>query len=197
MFGLLYYLFCLPIFQYIKCGNSLPSDKICHYGRLEDSAFAMKQMQDNPWIIVQYIGIICSISCFNVFGIATTKYASAAQRSTIDTSRTILIWICSVAFLGEQFLPMSIIGFVFLAFGTLMYNEIIEIPFCGFNYMTKKAIAKREGVEDTKDMDFVGSSPHAAYDSNRNKRAMSGVAERENKDEFLLAVENVHDSQVE
>jgi hypothetical protein len=138
MFGLLYYLFCLPIFQYIVCSNGL-----CNYGRLEDSAFAMKQMQANPLIIVQYLGIICSISCFNVFGIATTKYASAAQRSTIDTSRTILIWICSCAFLGEAFLPMSIIGFVMLAFGTLLYNEIFELPFLGMNYMTKRAIALR------------------------------------------------------
>jgi len=100
-------------------------------------------MADNPVIIVQYIGIICSISCFNVFGIATTKYASAAQRSTIDTSRTILIWICSCSFLGEAFLPWSIVGFISLAFGTLMYNEIIEIPFCGLNANTKRAIATR------------------------------------------------------
>ena len=101
-------------------------------------------MADNPWIIVQYVGIICSISCFNVFGIATTKYASAAQRSTIDTSRTILIWICSCSFLGEAFLPFSIIGFLMLAFGTLLYNEIIELPVLGFNENTKRAIALRE-----------------------------------------------------
>jgi hypothetical protein len=163
MFGLLYYLFCLPIFQYILCDNGL-----CNYGRLEDSAFAMKQMADNPAIIAWYGGIICSISCFNVFGISTTKYASAAQRSTIDTSRTILIWIMSCAFLGEAFLPWSIVGFIMLAFGTLMYNEIIEIPFCGFNYMTKRAIALRNqdslDPEAEKDEGYMGTSPHAAYD---------------------------------
>ena len=178
MFGLLYYLFCLPIFQYIVCTSLL-----CNYGRFEDSAFAMKQMADNPVIIVQYLGIICSISCFNVFGIATTKYASAAQRSTIDTSRTILIWICSVAFLGETFLPYSIIGFVSLAFGTLLYNEIIEVPFLGLNKNTKRAIALRNeddaNPEDLKDEGYMATSPHAAYDSNRNKRAIADAGQKE------------------
>lgn len=55
-----------------------------------------------------------------------------------------------------------------LAFGTLMYNEIIEIPFCGFNYMTKRAIALRNqdsnDPEGEKDEGYMGTSPHAAYD---------------------------------
>lgn len=185
MFGLLYYLFCLPIFQYIVCTMGL-----CNFGRLEDSAFAMKQMADNPVIIAQYFGIICSISCFNVFGIATTKYASAAQRSTIDTSRTILIWICSCAFLGEAFLPLSMIGFVMLAFGTLMYNEIFELPFWGFNEWTKRAIAARNqdsaNPEDLKDESYMATSPHAAYDSNRNKRAIADATKEEKDGDFLL-----------
>jgi hypothetical protein len=60
-------------------------------------------MMANGWIIALYCGIICSIASFNVFGISTTKYASAAQRSTIDTSRTLLIWVIDCLFLGADF----------------------------------------------------------------------------------------------
>jgi hypothetical protein len=87
-----------------------------------------------------------------------------------------LIWACSCWFLDEAFLPWSIVGFVLLAAGTLLYNEIVELPFFGFNYMTKRAIAERNEdsalPEDLKDVGYMATSPHAAYDSNRNKRAI-------------------------
>ena len=89
---------------------------------------------------------IISIAAFNSFGIATTKYASAAQRSTIDTSRTLLIWIFSCLLGLETFEPWCIPGFVLLVIGTLLYNEIVVLPCLGFDGNTKLAIAKREGA---------------------------------------------------
>lgn len=170
MWGLCYYLALLPVFQWITCpvpGEGLAA--LCNYGRLEDSAFAFKQMAANPVIIVEYIGIICSISLFNVFGISTTKYASAAQRSTIDTSRTVLIWVCSCSFLGEPFLWQEIPGFISLVAGTLIYNEIVELPCLGCNQNTRRAIAERN--EDADDeTPYMATSPHAAYDTSRNRR---------------------------
>jgi drug/metabolite transporter (DMT)-like permease len=85
-----------------------------------------------------------SIAFFNGLGVACTLYASAAQRSTIDTSRTLTIWIISCLFLGEPFHPWAILGFFSLTFGTLLYNEIIIIPCFGFNKNTKIAIEKRK-----------------------------------------------------
>jgi uncharacterized membrane protein len=101
-------------------------------------------MKEHPWLIVQSIGIIISIACFNATGVAITKHASAAQRSTIDTCRTLVIWIMSLLFLGEEFLPLEIIGFILLVGGTLIYNEIWvpNIEFMKKN--TKAEIAKRE-----------------------------------------------------
>ena len=90
-------------------------------------------MKENPILIVQTFFSIMSIACFNSFGIACTKYASAAQRSTIDTSRTLTIWILSVLLLNEAFQPWAILGFVSLAFGTLLYNEIIVLKFFAFD----------------------------------------------------------------
>jgi len=50
----------------------------------------------NIWIFILAIATIGSISCFNTFGLSVTKFASAAQRSTIDTSRTVFIWMFSL-----------------------------------------------------------------------------------------------------
>lgn len=70
---------------------------MCPEGVLEDSKEAFRQMGDNKTLIVQSVGIIISIACFNACGVAITKYASAAQRSTVDTCRTLLIWFVSIA----------------------------------------------------------------------------------------------------
>lgn len=85
-------------------------------------------MSKYHWLILQSVFIILSISMFNATGVAITKYATAAQRSTVDTSRTLLIWIISVFIGWEDFLPLELLGFVFLVAGTLIYNEIITVP---------------------------------------------------------------------
>ena len=133
---------------------------LCNYNYLENSAFAFYQMSLNSWIIVESFASICSVACFNICGISTTKYASAAQRSTIDTSRTLLIWIFSCLLLGEPFEPLQIPGFVLLVSGTLLYNEIVVLPIWGFNQWTKSAIAAREGKGGSSDgNNYVATSP--------------------------------------
>jgi len=73
MWGLCYYMVLLPVFQYIQCEG-----KLCNYHYFENSSYAFAQMGDNFGIIALSFGVIVSIACFNSFGIATTKYASAA-----------------------------------------------------------------------------------------------------------------------
>jgi len=89
VWGFLITVILLPIFQQINCG---PSD-LCYYGKLEDTMRAFADMKANGLIILSSILICFSIASFNAFGVTVTKNASAAQRSTIDTSRTVLIWI--------------------------------------------------------------------------------------------------------
>ena len=146
MWGVLYYLTLLPIMQSIKCSGDQGLEKLCNFGYLENSSYAFKQMSENGVIIALAFMMAASIAIFNVCGIMTTKYASAAQRSTIDTSRTVIIWIMSAFVLNlETFEWQAIIGFVMLTFGTLLYNEIIVLPFLGFDQNTKEAKAAREG----------------------------------------------------
>lgn len=48
----------------------------------------------------------------------------------------------------EPFLPWEIPGFILLAIGTLLYNEIVVFPYFGFNLYTKEALAKKAGQSD-------------------------------------------------
>lgn len=91
--------------------------------------------------------MMVSIACYNVCGITTTKLASAAQRATIDTSRTLIIWMMSCLLGLEVFHWEAIFGFVFLVFGTLVYNEIIVIPIWGLDQNTKEKIELRNAGE--------------------------------------------------
>lgn len=173
MWGLAVYMLLLPLMQYIRCGYPGGSGlaSLCDYGNLENSAFAYYQIGINKGIIGFYIGYMISIAAFNSFGIATTKYASAAQRSTVDSCRQLTVWAMSIILFGDPVEPLCLVGFAILVFGTLLYNEIIELPCLGFNQNTKRAIAAREGGSG-KANDFMMSSPAAAYDAKRNTRNM-------------------------
>ena len=97
-------------------------------------------------------------------------------------------------------------GFALLVIGTLIYNEIVVVP-CGLmSFNTKREIAARDmGLLDgseyqTKnDINYMASSPAAAYDYNRNSRAigarMSGAKERQNQRNNLIKGHNDRDTE--
>jgi hypothetical protein len=122
---------------------------MCPYGVVEDTLRAFRDFGSNWLLIILSILICFSIAAFNGLGVTVTKNASSAQRSTIDTSRTVLIWIffLAVPIYGkslEHFKVLQLAGFILLVLGTLVYNEILVIPFFGFDYNTKAKRAKRE-----------------------------------------------------
>jgi hypothetical protein len=84
---------------------------------------------------------------FNGFGVAVTKNASSAQRATIDTARTLVIWVFFLIFevygKKEDFYWLQLGGFILLVIGTLVFNEIVVVPFLGFDLYTKPALALR------------------------------------------------------
>ena len=79
-----------------------------------------------------------------------TKYASAAQRSTVDTCRTLVIWCVFLAMGSEKFLVGELFGFFLLVLGTLVYNEIIEVPVTLLNKNTKRNRELSEKPKSTK-----------------------------------------------
>ena len=61
----------------------------------------------------------------------------------------------------ETFLWPQLIGFFLLALGTLIYNEVIVLPFWGF----KEAVANHQADRDERNKDYLGMSPEAMYNS--------------------------------
>ena len=97
--GLGYFLIVLPIFNAIPCDDG----DFCSGGYIENSVQAFKQIGESTNLILLSIGFLLSISLFNFTGITTTKKAGALARSTIDTSRTLLIWLFSIIVGWEDF----------------------------------------------------------------------------------------------
>ena len=127
--GLTYFCILLPIFYGIPCYDE---DLCSGDGHVEDFTFAFKQLPGNGLLFFLFFAYIFSISFFNWSGISVTKKASSLARSTIDTSRTLFVWIIDLAARTETFDYLQLIGFLILVVGTLMYNEVLVFPYWGF-----------------------------------------------------------------
>ncbi|OUM51320.1 hypothetical protein BVG19_g415 [[Candida] boidinii] len=88
---------------------------------------SFNQMIYNPSILYSSIFIMICISTFNYCGISLTENLSATARSTIDTSRTLLVWLVSLVIGWESFKLLQLFGFVLLVFGTLVFNGVIAV----------------------------------------------------------------------
>lgn len=128
VWGSLIYVGILAGLQYIECDDS----KLCPQGRLDNTGETFSQLKNN-YVLCVWVGMLCiSHAFYNGFGVSVTKYASSAQRSTINSCKTVFVWIFFLSYTGpghEDFLWLQLIGFCILVVGTLIFNEIIVIPF--------------------------------------------------------------------
>jgi hypothetical protein len=65
---------------------------------------------------------------FNFFGLSVTRTVSATSRSTIDTCRTLFIWIVSLGLKWETFKWLQVAGFALLVYFTFLFNGIVQPP---------------------------------------------------------------------
>lgn len=79
-------------------------------------------------IAITSVLIMISIGGFNFFGLSVTRSVSATARSTIDTSRTLFIWMISLGLGWETFKWLQILGFALLVYGTFLFNDIVQPP---------------------------------------------------------------------
>ena len=158
------YTILLSIFQFVSCDSwskslregicSVNDDKKYH---IEDTKFALRQMWHRKTILVVYIFYVVSIALYNIVGINLTKLVSSTARAVVDTVRTVFIWlfflfIHPVEGTKEKFRPLQFVGFCFLVFGTLVYNEILVLRFWGLDYYTRDNIALRQKADKMKDL---------------------------------------------
>lgn len=123
--GVAIYTVILPFLTTFKdCGPPYCSE----FGYLEDVGNAFSQYFEYPRVLYCQLILLFSIACFNLSGVSITKYSSPAQRTVTDSTRTLFIWSISLKLGWETFHWIELLGFVFLIFGTLVFNEIIEAP---------------------------------------------------------------------
>ena len=160
LWGVVMYTILLIIFQMVSCNHwaeqlregicfDTNNDKANPNSHIEDSLYAFQQMWDNKVILIVYIFYVVSIALYNIVGINLTKLVSSTARAVVDTVRTVFIWAfflfwSPVEGTRENFEWLQFIGFCFLVVGTLIYNEIVVLPFCNLDYYTRDNIAKRE-----------------------------------------------------
>ena len=125
-------------------------------------------MGENPKILIVQLALMCSICCCLCFSMSVIKYASATQRTTVDTTRTLLVWVFFLSYTGipnthEKFDFIQLIGFMILITGSTMFNEILVIPFWGYNKNLGKTKKKfRPSITNTSDEDTSLMSPDAS-----------------------------------
>lgn len=151
--GLIYFCIILPILYAIPCDDT----SLCSGdGHVENFLYAFKQLGDNGLLMFMFWAYIFSISFFNWSGLSITKNASSLHRSIIDNSRTLFVWIIDLAVGWEAFNFLQLIGFLFICFGTVVYNEVLVLPFWGFRQavidsraeMLKRKTGKKEESAD-------------------------------------------------
>jgi len=152
MWGSIFYTVILIVLQQIHCDNFFGKVDVCSLNnynewRVEDTLFSLRQMINNKALFALVVAATFSIAFYNFFGVSVTKHASSAQRAVVDNLRTIVIWIFFLivpSTIKEQFIWLQLIGFIGLVLGTLIYNEVLEIPYCNLNKYTKNNMIKEE-----------------------------------------------------
>lgn len=94
---------------------------------LENTPAAFYQISHSRTLLLVIIASIFSIAFFNFSGVTVTQRASATARSTLDVSRTIIIWAVELALGWHAFSKLQLAGFVLVACGTMIYNRLVVI----------------------------------------------------------------------
>ncbi|KAH8909709.1 hypothetical protein BR93DRAFT_909187 [Coniochaeta sp. PMI_546] len=94
-----------------------------------DMVEGWRQVTHNRAVALSSLAIMVSIGGFNFFGLSVTRTVSATSRSTIDTCRTLFIWIVSLGLGWETFKWLQVVGFALLVYFTFLFNGLVQPPF--------------------------------------------------------------------
>eukprot|EP00096_Caligus_rogercresseyi_P014440 TRINITY_DN6960_c0_g1_i2.p1 TRINITY_DN6960_c0_g1~~TRINITY_DN6960_c0_g1_i2.p1 ORF type:complete len:423 (+),score=100.03 TRINITY_DN6960_c0_g1_i2:169-1437(+) len=109
---------------------------------IEDSIDGLIQIFNANLLLLSICGTIISIAFFNFAGISVTKELSATTRMVLDSVRTLVIWLISLALRWQEFHYLQLFGFIVLLSGMSLYNDIIIMP------LLRKYVCKSSSPED-------------------------------------------------
>ncbi|PLN80783.1 hypothetical protein BDW42DRAFT_170153 [Aspergillus taichungensis] len=106
------------------CVGQTPAGRYGYF----DAREGWSEVFHNRTVAMSSFLIMISIGGFNFFGLSVTHCISATSRSTIDTCRTLFIWLVSLGLGWESFKWLQVAGFALLVYGTFLFNDIIQPP---------------------------------------------------------------------
>ncbi|KAJ1676912.1 hypothetical protein EV182_007253, partial [Spiromyces aspiralis] len=121
MFGMLTVAAAIPVLH-VAIGRA-------HPGGFFDAWSGLDQIVHTYGVWSTAVWVMLSIAFFNWFGLSVTRTVSATSRSTIDTCRTLFIWMVSLYLGWETFQWLQVIGFIILIYGTFVFNGVVRPPF--------------------------------------------------------------------
>lgn len=95
---------------------------------------------------------------------AVTKHMSSATRMVMDSLRTLLIWIFSMAVGWESFCWVNVVGFSILLVGAIIYNALVKLPGFAYDEAPGSSAAKTAAL----DMEEAGAGLLANDNSSLN-----------------------------
>lgn len=98
-------------------------------GQIEDAIDGFYQVGNSWKVALGFFGTFISIAFFNFAGVSVTKQISATTRTVLDSVRTFVVWAFSLAFFGQRFSFIQLIGFFVLLLGMFLYNNVVIRPF--------------------------------------------------------------------
>ncbi|WVQ65327.1 uncharacterized protein L199_003503 [Kwoniella botswanensis] len=124
------------------------------------------QIISNPTVYGSCFAIMFSIGAFNFFGLSVTHRVSATTRSTVDTCRTLGIWVVSLGLGWEKlvwpFTLLQVGGFAMLVYGTFVFNGLVK-PII-FPPPPSIHLPHEPELEETSDVPAAGAQTRAGYD---------------------------------
>jgi len=149
------YLTLMIILAQIPCGEYAQQNGMCTEVNgewwFEAPIFAIRQMFDIALLASMVFLFIFSIASFNYSGIAITKYLSSPVRAVLISIATILVWFYCLLLpksitltLSESFITLQLFGFIIQLSGTLIFVELIVLPFLGLNKYTAKELKEQK-----------------------------------------------------
>lgn len=112
-----------------------------------DMVEGWRQFLEYRAVFVSSILIMVSIGGFNFFGLSVTRSVSATSRSTIDTCRTLFIWMVSLGLGWETFKWLQVVGFALLVYFTFLFNGIMQPPFKFLRVREVEELLPEEPIE--------------------------------------------------
>ncbi|KAF2367483.1 Chloroquine-resistance transporter-like [Trinorchestia longiramus] len=153
LFGFVTLTILLVPFSYIPAGMFSGNPR----GMLEDPYDALVQLSNNGLLVVAFLGNIISIAFFNFAGVSVTKELSATTRMVLDSVRTLVVWLFSLAVGWQPFQYLQPIGFVILVLGMFIYNDAIILPYMREKGWINDTLPEEERIVDGEETPHVNA----------------------------------------